>query len=1019
MDPLSVTASVAGLLTAAHEVIKLLKPYVSAARETPGIIAHVRDETESTRIVLVGLQSIVQGIPGRVTPGGALVGVDQVVIILTSGVLLFAELEGAVRGLVAAPPSLRNNENSSNAALSPTQYRLPLRARLQWGHREQALGPLLTRLQGFKVSVTAVLMLLQSDSNRRAEHLQTELAINIGALLDSNHDLSRRMMRLENPSYVPTSRSQSRRSNMSNATVTRLGSIAAASASSGQRAVSSEVAAEQTGTANAVTAPLTPPSETTLSVSKPNSRSVFEFESDLEASPVYRRVKRDTMDFSFRSSVARTHAWSIFSGRSLADVSVLSVIALPLDVEEVTNKHHYINTCGQQMTPVVEGITNTPKPKSLRGEEQFIFRDCYMIYSQLIQIPGFPELFETEWQAQQVANDEGAVAMDQSGQSPAPQLNMFRALKSIFQTDAPYRLLSGELGWNLDDELQSYSNQSSDQVAKKAYSLFLQLCMNSGIEIGDLPCAVESPRFTNSGFLRVLACVSKSLNDLIGSGVICPLDVYDLDALLSRESSLCLPQEWAGQHQHSFFKLVDSQRSFVQDLLSLIDALEKLALYHPLLLSDHPHISPLFFSCYADSEIELLLAVERMMLLPPREHFWASLIRRWSVTAETLGSLMITNNRKVGTVLQEVIREKRNILTFQPDDEELLQKELKLITSCTESLSSLSRIFPLIAQTFRDILDAPSGDLAETEMIDSAQQKDFAEGRRLVDHTLRVMNGMIRQTELEDELGDILRCLKDCRSERFGHLIRTDNLHVTPSYSVRAEKYYVYLFEKNLLLLTGLEYDSEEGQESPVLGKQHWIAHDPTNIQLNGMIYFADIMNVELLGNYGVYIWWRSGDSNENILLSFTSEQQTMQWYESLKTLERKYHTPSVMQRRSDVHSFVSLQPAHQCENLHAGEGDDDDEPGCEDSMSKDDSETASQFFPHHLQSSKPTSDLMQLSAGTQSLLTPPLTPPPRLQDRPLLYSRSPHQTGSKTSLTSGWSRRRYAVHPSMGLAGN
>lgn len=67
----------------------------------------------------------------------------------------------------------------------------------------------------------------------------------------------------------------------------------------------------------------------------------FEFERDLKASRVYRRAKRDTMDFSFRSSVARTHTWSIFSGISLSNISEISVLALPLYAEDVANPQHY------------------------------------------------------------------------------------------------------------------------------------------------------------------------------------------------------------------------------------------------------------------------------------------------------------------------------------------------------------------------------------------------------------------------------------------------------------------------------------------------------------------------------------------------------------------------------------------------------------------------------------------------------------------------------------------------------
>lgn len=73
----------------------------------------------------------------------------------------------------------------------------------------------------------------------------------------------------------------------------------------------------------------------------------FEFEDDLEASHVYRRLTGDTCDRSFTSSAVRTHAWSIFSGLSLADISVLSVIALPLYLVDIKNAEHYTFSGGR------------------------------------------------------------------------------------------------------------------------------------------------------------------------------------------------------------------------------------------------------------------------------------------------------------------------------------------------------------------------------------------------------------------------------------------------------------------------------------------------------------------------------------------------------------------------------------------------------------------------------------------------------------------------------------------------
>jgi len=70
----------------------------------------------------------------------------------------------------------------------------------------------------------------------------------------------------------------------------------------------------------------------------------FAFEGVLNRSWVYRRnVHSQDCDRSFTTATARSHAWSAFTGFSLGDISVLSVIAMPLCATDVTNQQHYIS----------------------------------------------------------------------------------------------------------------------------------------------------------------------------------------------------------------------------------------------------------------------------------------------------------------------------------------------------------------------------------------------------------------------------------------------------------------------------------------------------------------------------------------------------------------------------------------------------------------------------------------------------------------------------------------------------
>ncbi|KAH7485963.1 hypothetical protein FOMA001_g5774 [Fusarium oxysporum f. sp. matthiolae] len=91
-DPLSVAASVAGLISITVEAVKFLSPYVSAAKETPQVAAHVYSEVQSTQVILMGLQNLTKSLGSVKVQHAVLIGVDQIVAILTDGVLLYSEL---------------------------------------------------------------------------------------------------------------------------------------------------------------------------------------------------------------------------------------------------------------------------------------------------------------------------------------------------------------------------------------------------------------------------------------------------------------------------------------------------------------------------------------------------------------------------------------------------------------------------------------------------------------------------------------------------------------------------------------------------------------------------------------------------------------------------------------------------------------------------------------------------------------------------------------------------------------
>ena len=134
------------LLKASATIVQFLAPYVSATRDTPKIVTQVHSEVVQSRIVLLALEELANNLSSVPVKRAALIQVDQLVAVFTHGVLLFSELESSL-------PSTPSAEASNT--------KVPLWSRLEWARKESTFSALLTRLQGFKVSISLMLNLLQ------------------------------------------------------------------------------------------------------------------------------------------------------------------------------------------------------------------------------------------------------------------------------------------------------------------------------------------------------------------------------------------------------------------------------------------------------------------------------------------------------------------------------------------------------------------------------------------------------------------------------------------------------------------------------------------------------------------------------------------------------------------------------------------------------------------------------------------------------------------------------------------
>lgn len=144
MDPLSVTASIVGILAVEAKTGKLLQVTISSTRDVPHILTPLACEVHEVEAALSPLQILLADLSLTPTHRAALVQVDHLIVTLTQAVLTFSDLETAV-----AP------------FLTPRGGNVPLRTRLKWTRAESQCTKIVERLQRHKASISVMLNILQ------------------------------------------------------------------------------------------------------------------------------------------------------------------------------------------------------------------------------------------------------------------------------------------------------------------------------------------------------------------------------------------------------------------------------------------------------------------------------------------------------------------------------------------------------------------------------------------------------------------------------------------------------------------------------------------------------------------------------------------------------------------------------------------------------------------------------------------------------------------------------------------
>lgn len=142
MDPLSVAASVVGLLSAAAKISQQLRIFWTGFSGAPKSAQNVLLEVSTISACLSQMQSFLLGTAEMTRSRTSLLMVEQVLVCLTNCVSVFSELEEILDNLGTTQQPMRRVDQ------------------LRWALKEGTISKILIRLQATKVSLNLMLTTL-------------------------------------------------------------------------------------------------------------------------------------------------------------------------------------------------------------------------------------------------------------------------------------------------------------------------------------------------------------------------------------------------------------------------------------------------------------------------------------------------------------------------------------------------------------------------------------------------------------------------------------------------------------------------------------------------------------------------------------------------------------------------------------------------------------------------------------------------------------------------------------------
>ena len=157
MDPLSVIASITGILAVAAKITTALAAFIEKDRDAPKSIRRVLIELSDLRVCLDQLAPFIRGIRDAEESRKEGFSVEQVVVISTSRILNISELDKML-------DSFRLDQPMSTIA------------RLRWTKNKEKVDKILTHIRASKSSLSLILTIFTWWAFRKANELNLRIA---------------------------------------------------------------------------------------------------------------------------------------------------------------------------------------------------------------------------------------------------------------------------------------------------------------------------------------------------------------------------------------------------------------------------------------------------------------------------------------------------------------------------------------------------------------------------------------------------------------------------------------------------------------------------------------------------------------------------------------------------------------------------------------------------------------------------------------------------------------------------